>query len=317
MQILAADIGGTRARLMLAEVVDGGFVELRRQQLASADFSGVAPLLDAFLHPGDAPQLACLAVAGPVGDQRVQLTNLPWQLDGRALAGLHGIKHFHLLNDFAAQAHGLPLLAGSELHTLQAGTPQAAGVRALLGPGTGLGMALLAPGTPPQVLASEGGHAGFAPQDAEQLTLCQHFLELHGHCSLELLLCGAGLERLHAFLHPQTPALPAAAIGAAALAGETLALATARLFVRLLLGAAADLALTSLARGGLYLGGGIAPRLLPLLCEPAALAAFHSRPPMQDLLRSIPLHVVRDDFLGLRGAAQVAATMACRSAGNE
>lgn len=317
MQILAADIGGTRARLMLAEVVDGGFVELRRQVLASADFAGLPDLLAAFLQPGDAPQLACVAVAGPVSGQRARMTNLPWQLDAGELAGCHGIARVHLLNDFAAQAHGLPLLQRDELCVLQAGTSQSdgqqpGGLRALLGAGTGLGMALLTGDTPAQVLPSEGGHAGFAPQDAEQLALCQHLLQRHARVSVEMLLSGAGLQNIFGFVAGRSDTPAPAAITAAALAGDSTAVACLQLFSRIYLSAAANLGLTVLASGGVYLGGGIAPRILPFLQQQAGL--FSDKPPMTALLQGMPLQVVLDEFLGLRGAALLASRLVRESA---
>jgi len=315
MLFLAADIGGTRARLLLGRSHGDGWQPVRQQTLASREHPDFASLLQAFLLPGERPLAACLALAGPLDGERLRLTNLPWMLDADALAGRFGLRRVQLLNDFAAQAHGLALLRPEQLCVLQPGAAQPDGVRALLGAGTGLGMALLA-GTPaqPLVLPSEGGHADFAPQDEQQLALLRQLLARHERVSLELLLSGRGLARLYAFLagQPEDAAgLPdAAQISAAAAAGEALAGATLELFARLYAAAAGNLALTGLARGGVYLCGGIAPKILPFLQRPAVREAFCAKPPMRALLERIPLQVVLDEYLGLRGAAQVAARLA-------
>ncbi|MBV2135053.1 glucokinase [Pseudomonas sp. MAP12] len=315
MIILAADIGGTQARLLLGECEGDGWRELRRQTLSSRDYPDFDTLLQTFLQPGERPLAACIALAGPIENQRVRMTNLPWQLDAAELAGRFGLRQVRLLNDFSAQAHGLALLRREDLCTLQAGEPQADGVRALLGAGTGLGMALLA-GSPkrPLVLSSEGGHADFAPQDEQQLALWQQLRAEHGRVSLELLLSGHGLERLYRFIADQgageASPLDARGISRMAAAGAAPACAALDLFARLYASAAGNLALTGLARGGVYLCGGIAPKILPFLQQPHVCEAFCSKPPMHELLQRIPLHVVLDEYLGLRGAAQVAARLA-------
>ena len=311
MIFLSADIGGTQARLLLGECSGRDWRVCRQQTLPSHAFADFEGLLDAFLQAGERPQVACIAVAGPIEHGRAQMTNLPWRLDAERLAARFGMRRVMLINDFTAQAHGLPLLRAEDLHTLQAGEPEPTGVRALLGAGTGLGMALLA-GTPdsPLVLGSEGGHADFAPADDQQLELCKALRARHGRVSLELLLSGGGLERLHAFLagRPQ-PTLDARQISAAAAQGEPQAVATLELFARIYASAAGNLALTALPYGGVYLCGGIAPKMLAFLDRAEVREAFCAKPPMRALLQRIPLHVVLDEHLGLRGAAQVAAQL--------
>lgn len=315
MIFLSADIGGTQARLLLGQCDGDGWRVLRRQTLPSRSYPDFDTLLKTFLLPGERPQSACIALAGPIQDGRGQMTNLSWQLDTAELAGRFGLRRVQLINDFSAQAHGLPLLRSEDLCTLQAGEAQADGVRALLGAGTGLGMALLA-GAPerPLVLPSEGGHADFAPQDEQQLALWQSLRAEHGRVSLELLLSGHGLERLYRFIagQPTNPpaALDARQISAAAAAGDPLARTTLELFARLYASAAGNLALTGLPRGGVYLCGGIAPKILSFLEQPQVREVFCNKPPMRALLERIPLHVVLDEHLGLRGAAQVAAHLA-------
>ena len=321
MIILAADIGGTQARLLLAEVQGSQWQPVRQAVLPSQTFASLQELLTQFLEPGEQPQSACLALAGPIHQQQVQLTNLPWQVDASELSHQLHIPRLQLLNDFAAQAHGLPLLPDTARYTLQAGTLQAGtshlGTRAMLGAGTGLGMALLAGSAEqPQVLASQGGHADFAPTDEQQIELLQFLRRHYPRVSLELLLCGRGLSRLYAFFTAQAaddPELPdARQISQLAEQGDGAAQQSLQLFARLLGSAAGNLALTSLAEGGVYLSGGIAPKILPYLQQPAVLQAFFDKPPMHELLASIGLHVVLDELLGLRGAAQVALQLARR-----
>ncbi|MDR2092972.1 MAG: glucokinase [Azoarcus sp.] len=314
--ILAADIGGSRARLLLARAGQHGWRELCRRETPSAAHDGIEPLIaDILAETGETPAAACIAVAGPLEHHRVHMNNLPWIVDGEHLAARFSISRVRLINDFAAQAHGLACLDGDDTLTLCAGDPDPEGVRALLGAGTGLGMAVLA-GTPqtPLILPSQGGLADFAPRDARELALCETLLASHGRVSLEMLLSGHGIERLYRFvsgLPPEAPlARDTAAITAAALAGDTLAAEALRLFARLLAAAAGNLALTVLPRGGLYLSGGIAPRILPFLREPAVAETFLAHPSMSAVLARIPLHAVRDESLGLKGAARIASGLA-------
>ncbi|MDR1424644.1 MAG: glucokinase [Azoarcus sp.] len=319
--VLAADIGGTRARLLLARARGGDFHVLRQHECASAQ-ACIEDLVAAFLREeggGEQPLAACLALAGPVDGRCVRMTNLPWSVDADRLAACFGLRQVRLINDFAAQAHGLAGLAADGLTVLQPGAPEAVGVRVLIGAGTGLGMAVLSGGLEsPTVLPSQGGLADFAPRDARELALCAALLAHHGRVSLEMLLSGHGIERIHRFVAglPPDAALDvdAAGIAAAARAGEVTALETMRFFVLLLAETAANVALATLARGGVYLTGGIAPRVLAFLLEPGVVAAFRSHPCMGEVLSRIPLYVVCDEALGLKGAARVAARMVCDGA---
>ena len=312
--ILAADLGGTQSRLLLAEQQGNALQTLRQTTLQSRNYPSVEALLEDFLQAGERPHSACIAAAGPVVHERIQLTNLPWQLDAAHIAQQFGISRVRLLNDFAAQTFALPFLQPHQLCTLQTGSTDAQGIRALMGAGTGLGMALLA-GSQIQALAlpSQGGHADFAPQDEQQIELLRYLLPVYGRVSLELLLSGSGVTRLYAFLGRlpvNDPDLPDAhAISLAAAAGDALADQTLRLFARLYGAAAGNLALTSLAGGGVYLSGGIAPKMLPYLQQPEVLAAFCQKEPMQSLLESIALNVVLDEHLGLHGAVWLAARL--------
>jgi glucokinase len=247
-------------------------------------------------------------------NEQLQMTNRPWQLDAAAISRQFGIARVRLMNDFTAQAYALPHLASHQLCTLQAGKAQENRRRALIGAGTGLGMALLASSEgQPLALASQGGHADFAPRDQQQIDLLHFLLPTCRRVSLEMLLSGQGLTRLYAFISQRAPGDPdlpdAHAISLAADAGEIPAIEALQLFARLYAAAAGNLALTSLPFGGLYLSGGIAPKMLAYLQHGEFRAAFCDIPPMQAVLESIPVHVVLDEFLGLHGAMQVAAQL--------
>jgi glucokinase len=308
--VLAADIGGSRARLLLAELCTGGWRARRSAEFASADYPDIETLISAFVRADERPAAACLAVAGPLDGQRVRMTNLPWGLDGAQIARHLGIRRVRLVNDFAAQGAGLACLEADGLCTLCGGQVQRDGVKALIGAGTGLGLAVVAGG---QVLGSEGGHVDFAPRNQDELALLAALLPFYQRVSLETLLSGAGITRLYRFvagLAPESPlAHDAAAIGALARDGDALSCAALRLFARLLVAAAGNLALTVLAYGGVYLSGGIAPRILPFLRAPEVVETFHTHPRMAAVLEKIPLYVVTDEHLGLKGAAQIAVGM--------
>lgn len=312
MLFLAADIGGTRARLLLGQWhSDGSWQTVRQKELASRDYPSLSVLLHDFLTEHEKPPVACLALAGPVAHNRCQLTNLSWLVDGPTLQQEMGFEQVLLLNDFVAQAHGLRVLKPEQRITLQEGEPDPNAPCALIGAGTGLGMAVV---HQQQVLSSEGGHADFPALDDQQWALRKWLHALYGRVSLETIISGKGIERLHVFLGG-APAEAALISELATVQKDPQAIATLSLFARMYAAAASNLALNSLALGGVYLGGGIAPRILPFLRQPETLAAFHHRTPMQSLLERIPLYVVLDDYLGLRGAAEVAARLAHQHGG--
>ncbi|WP_137820382.1 glucokinase [Pseudomonas sp. 2FG] len=317
MIFLAVDVGGTHARLLLGEPCATGWRRVRQQSFLAHEYPGLQALLELFLAAGERPAAACIAVAGPVQGSRVSMTNLPWRLDASLIGQQFGIPTVRLLNDFAAQTYALEALPASDLCTLQQGQPEPEGVRALLGAGSGLGMAMqVRCGGHWQALASQGGLADFAPLDAQQLALCQALQSAYGRASQELLLSGPGLERIYGFLcgagvQLREAAPNARAISRAAERGEPLAAAALALFARIYGACAGNLALLSLARGGVYLSGGIAPKILGFLQSPAVVEAFVNKPPLRELLESIPLHVVLNEQLGLFGAATLAAQL-CR-----
>jgi glucokinase len=317
--LLAADIGGTKSRLAI--FADGGSPRepLVEEVLPSSRFGGIEPLIREFLRKtGRSPERVCLAVAGPVIGGRVALTNLPWIADAGQIRRAFGFQSAVLLNDLAATARAVPLLKPGELHSLNAGDPAAGGAIALIAPGTGLGEAFLTwDGARYREYASQGGHADFAPGSPLEIELLRKFLTETDHVSYELFCSGPGIGRLYGFLRGKgaeeptwlavrlaEAADPAPIVVEAALAGTAdLCVRTVRLFVSILGAEAGNLALKTLAVGGVYLGGGIVPRIVPFLEEGPFLAAFRRKGPMADLLFRIPVQVILEPRAALIGAA--------------
>lgn len=312
MNILCGDIGGTHCRLALARVA-GAHVSLERvARYRNADFPDLLAILADFLGHHGHGLACCLAVAGPTDGRQVRFTNLDWTVDAEALAARFGFSRARLVNDFAAVGWGLAALGGQDLASLQPGSALAGAPRVALGAGTGLGVSLVAwHGDHFRPLPSEGGHIGFAPTHPEQDRLLVFLRGLYGRASVERILSGPGLEDLYRFcrqdrgLAPRD--LPAQAVSQAGLAGtDPAARAALDLFVAIYGQTAGDLALAARAQGGVYLAGGIAPKLLPALQDGAFLAAFRAKGRFADWMHQVPVHVVLDPDLGLKGAALAA-----------
>jgi glucokinase len=318
--ILAGDVGGTNFRLALFPDEGGAGEPAWRATYASRGADWRELVRRACREAGVAPvAAAAVAVAGPVLDGEAALTNLGWRISSAELAQELGLARAPLLNDLEAAAHGLAVLAPAQLHGLQTGEERR-GHRVLCSPGTGLGEAAAVwDGRRHLPLASEGGHATFAPLDDDDRALSDFLAERHGHVSQERVLSGPGLVALYEFHHrrdglDESPALTRAlahgegpaAITRAAHAGEELARRTLTHFARLLGAEAANLALKFLAQGGVYLGGGIPPRILAFLDTPAFREGFLAKGRMRALLAHYPVRVVLDPDCALRGAAQAA-----------
>jgi glucokinase len=325
--ILAGDIGGTKTLLAL---FDDGAPRFERRYRSGefASFDAVLERLldDAKAELGMKPVIdrGCLGVAGPVIGQRSDVTHLPWTLDADRLAERFAIQRMALLNDFAASAHGIDALTREDVVTLQSGSLLPNAPRVLIGAGTGLGVAyLLHDGRQYRVFASEGGHTGFAPRDARQNALWHTLHEAYGRVEAEHVVSGPGLERIYRHVRGLPPAAPArdtmketpapespAAIVRAALEqGELLALEALDLFVDCYGAVAGDQALNLVARGGVYVAGGVAPKILARIVSGRFIAAFNDKGAFAELTRSMPVHVVMNERLGLLGAARVAASL--------
>ncbi len=330
MRVLAGDIGGTKTLLAVAQC-DGRRVRLlTAQRYESGAWPGLVEMAREFLitYPETASgiEAACFAVAGPViedeAGERAKVTNLSWEVDSRTLAHALGIARLRLINDFQGVGYGVEALAAQDLATLQAGAPRPRGTRAVLGAGTGLGQGLLVwcQGHY-EALATEGGHVDFAPTDELQMELLRYLRGKYARVSVERVLSGPGLAEIYRFLCTReapgggeavaaTPPDPAAISLAALAASDRIAVAALELFVRIYGAQAGNLALGVMATGGVYLAGGIAPKIIAKLEDGAFLEAFNDKGRMGAITRQIPVHVILNPEVGLLGAALAASRLA-------
>lgn len=327
-KVLAGDIGGTKTRLAIIEVDGTHLSTVREVSFPSRNFAAFDDLLDDFLKGVQAPAHAAFGIAGPVQDRSVRVTNLPWVIEADVTQQRFGFVSCDLLNDLEAVAYGLPALGETDMLTLQDGDPDASGNQAVIAAGTGLGEAgLYWDGSRHHPYATEGGHTSFSPQNELEMELLRYLQGLYGHVSWERVVSGMGLLDLHNFLRGyRQVAVPqwlgdemregdaAAAISNAALGGkDDLCVETLEIFVQLYGAEAGNLALKSMSRGGLYLGGGIAPKILPLLQRDTFMRAFLRKGRMRPLLEAMPVRVILNDRVALYGPALSAA----RSAGTK
>jgi glucokinase len=307
--IVVGDVGGTHTRFALAERSgnDWRFVRLEQQ----ATVPQVAAALSRYLETAGRPALsgAAFCGAGPVlADGSIRLTNIDARLEPAELAAAAGVPRALLVNDFEAVAHAIPHLPAAALATCGSGVAVPTAPRVVLGPGTGLGVAVCAPSADGwSVIAGEGGHADLAPVDDEELEAWQRLRERHGRVSLEMALSGPGLEQLYTAIGPGG-ALRAPEIADAAWRGDDAAARAIRLFTRWLGRVAGNLALTAAARGGVYLAGGIIPSWGSRFDAEVFRTAFEDKPPHSEWLRGIPCHVVQYPQPGLYGLAILSAT---------
>jgi glucokinase len=313
---IAGDIGGTKTLLRIS-AANG--VPLLQKSYSSADFPGLEEILGEFLREAGTSNVAaaCFALAGPVSGRQVKLTNLPWEVDADALAARFAISRVSLINDFEAVGHGIAALQPGDLLTLQPGEPQAQGVRVVVGAGTGLGVAWLSWMNGEYVVhPSEGGHVDFAPADTMQYALLQYLQQRHGHVSYERIVSGPGLVAIFEFLRDSGLASPSAQLVAAMGEGdaaaaitrfaqqsdEPIAQMTLDLFVRIYGSFVGNLALIALPRGGIYVAGGIAAKIVATMQRGDFMRAFHDKGRYTGLLASMPLYIVTNSQVGLLGA---------------
>lgn len=322
--ILAGDIGGTKTTLALYPA--GGAAPftvkqpLRQATFASADYATFEAIVTEFLAGAPEPiAAASFGVAGPVFEGEAKITNLPWTINARRLGADLGGARVTLLNDVEATACGLAHLDAEDFAPLNAGTPQTDGTMAVVAPGTGIGIAFLVwTGHGYRALPSEGGHVSFAPRTPDEYALMTFLQARFGHVSVERVASGTGIANIYEYLaatgrYPIPVALrtelaaaddPTPIIVRAALEGTTpLCTATLDLFVHVLGNVVGNVALMLLATGGIYLGGGMPPRLLARLRQPDFHAAVCDKGRFGDFCRRIPLHVVLDAEAALHGAA--------------
>ena len=321
--ILAGDIGGTKTNIALVEAsVDGGGLGkvVAQQTYHSAEYESLEAILKLFIagHKQEITH-ACFGVAGPVIEGEVKTPNLAWDVSAHTVREALGIEHVRLLNDLEATAYGIGALQPSQLYTLNRGELRPEGNRALIAAGTGLGMAGIIRHQGHYLPSpSEGGHTDFAPRGAVEIALLNYLAEKYGeHVSYERVLSGPGLFDIYRFLRdrkyaPEPDWLAAeiksgheaAAISGAALAGKSeLAVRALDMFVHIYGAMAGNLALLMVATAGLYVGGGIAPKILEKIKDGTFMRAFTNKGRLSAFNADIPVHVILDDKTALYGAA--------------
>ncbi|HTM11223.1 MAG TPA: glucokinase [Verrucomicrobiae bacterium] len=317
--ILAGDIGGTKTNIAVFSVENGRLVERNKKTYPSKNYPSLEAVLKDFTAENAAPiTAASFGVAGPVVGETVKTPNLPWFVDGRAVARALGLKTVALLNDLEAAGYGAGILDKSEFKILNAGSFDPQANMGFIAAGTGLGEAILYPVAGRyRVLASEGGHADYAARTALEIEMLAHLAARFGHVSYERVVSGPGLVNIYNFLkdsgrfaEPQwlknrlAEGDPAAAISHAGLVGEAeICVEALDLFVSSYGAEAGNLALRAKALGGVYVGGGIAPKIVDKLADGAFMRAFIDKGRYAELLARVPVQIVLNDEAALRGAA--------------
>jgi glucokinase len=320
--ILAGDIGGTHARLAFFDVSNGHFSLISASVFPSREYTGLDEIVSKFVDATNVhPESACFGVAGPVRNGRVEASNLPWVIESNRLADELRIKKAVLINDVEANAWGIPTLDPKDVVSLNQVKGAPAGNQAVIAAGTGLGEAgMYWDGVQHHVFACEGGHGDFAPRNELEMDLLRYLRARFGHVSYERIVSGPGLLNVFHFLRDSGRGTepkwlaeemlhsdPAAAISKAALEGKCpLSEQALDLFVSIYGAEAGNLALKIMATGGVYLGGGIAPKIVPKLSGPLFMQAFVCKGRMQPLLETMPVKVITNDKTALLGAARCA-----------
>jgi glucokinase len=323
--LLAGDIGGTKTLLGLFDAMTARPRPVLVRAFGTLDFPDLPSMIAEFTKEADdaraahgAIDRACFGVAGPVLDDTVKVTNVPWFVDGRAVASMLGLGRVALLNDLEALAHAVPVLRESETHALQEGEALRGGSIGLIAAGTGLGQAMLHNIDGRFVpLASEAGHADFSARTEREIALTRDLTARYGRADVEHVISGRGLVNIHRVAHKgpcaagvdlDAPSAPAA-ISTAALERQCDGcVETLDIFVEAYGAEAGNLALRSVSTGGLYIGGGIAPKILPALTTGLFMRAFRAKPPLDPMLRAMPVRVILNAESGLLGAAVFAAS---------
>jgi glucokinase len=318
--VLAGDIGGTKTLIGAFERDPRRPRSRAARTYATLDHHALPDIIDHFLRdaaidPKDVA-MACFGVAGPVIDEAADLTNVPWRVDARAVARTFGFSTVRLLNDLEAMAYAVPVLEPSELHVLQAGTPKKDGHIAIIAAGTGLGEAMLHRVDGRWVASpTEAGHSDFAARTEREITLLRDLTNRYGRADNEHVVSGRGLINIHRVSHatPCTAVIDlydpnaAAMISSAAIERRCAGcVETLDLFVEAYGAESGNLGLRSVATAGVFIGGGIAPKILPAMTTGAFVAAFCAKPPLDAMMRAMPVSIILNDEAGLLGAAAFA-----------
>ncbi len=322
--LLAGDLGATNTRLGLFKRNDARPTEVVSRDFPTTGYPGLAPMIDEFLKENNTPvgdiEAACVGAAGPVINQRVHPTNISWYIDAADTMRATGLQRLHLLNDVEVMAHSVKALLPSELHVLQQGTRNPDGNAVLLTAGTGLGTGMLInidrkwyPSP------SEGGHTDFAARTPREIELLQELTRIHGRAHIELIVSGPGIVNVARFTSQgkskvfeqaqNAKELPALIARAALDKTDPACVEALDLWMAVYGAASGNLAMTCVATGGVYLGGGIPPKILPAFKNGIFMDAFLAKSPMETLMRSMPVMIILNDQAGLLGAAVFASEM--------
>jgi glucokinase len=328
--ILAGDVGGTKVHLALYDFTKGSLQHTRDERFPAKDYSGLEEIVKEFLG-ADEVTSACFGVPGPVRDGRLRLTNLPWTLDSRELSQNLKIQHIFLINDLEANGYGIAELKSDQIYTLSEGDPGQTGNRALIAAGTGLGEGILIwNGKQHTPYPSEGGHTDYAPRNEDEIDLLRYLKQKYnGRISFERVVAGMGITNIYDFLRDvrgmEEPAWlrdrlasedPNAVITELGLSGKSeLCEKTLDMYVSAYGAEAGNLALKILSVGGLYIGGGIAPRILDKLKDGTFMRSFTDKGRLSQLLINMPVRVILESRAALLGAAAYAEARAAELSG--
>jgi glucokinase len=321
--LLAGDVGGTKTSLALFDTEGGPRRPLQEAKFPSEQYPDLEAIVEEFLSQGDEePNFACFGVAGPVVEGRATITNLSWTIEEEQLADALNFDQVLLINDLVSIANAIPLMEQEDLHTLNDREPEFEGAIGIVAPGTGLGEAFLTwNGTRYEAHPSEGGHTDFAPADELQIGLLRYLQDIYGHVSWERVCAGVGIPNIYAYLKASGAASEPAWLAdeLASVQDATpvivnhalesnepceLCVATVRTFVSILGAETGNMALKVLATGGVYLGGGIPPRIVRFLDDGRFMDAFQRKGRLGGLARSLPVHVILNPDAALLGAAR-------------
>jgi glucokinase len=335
--ILAGDVGGTKVHLALYNFANGRLQPVRDEKFPAHEFASLDDVVNKFLADGKEPReglvAACFGCPGPVRDGRLKLTNLPWTLDARDLQRSLSMEHIFLINDLEANGYGIPELAEDKVFTLHAGDSASVGHRGLVSAGTGLGECLLIWDTKLRrhvPIPSEGGHCDFAARNEREVRLLNYLrTTLHGRVSFERVVSGLGIKNVYEFLRdsekmeepdwlrkrmagedPNVVIGQCGEDGSSDICAETLSMFAAAFGAE-----AGNVALKVLAMGGMYLGGGIAPKILKTMQKGEFVEAFLDKGRMSPLLETIPVRIILDETCALLGAAAFAESRAAELSG--
>jgi glucokinase len=326
MTVLAGDIGGTKTLLAIADVEPGKYDVKFEKRYVSADYENLAPMVKEFLEEAKSSidftvENACFGIAGPVKGKIAKATNLPWEMNSDDMAKDLGFKKILLVNDFQSVGYAVEVLSGSDIVTLQEGSAQEDAARVVIGAGTGLGHGLLVwTGSHYEVLASEAGHVVFGPVNDLEVELLEYLRGKFGQVSYERVASGRGLFNIYSFLRDsgkgqETSELkdaiaegdPSAAVSQFAMQNkDEMAVKALDMFCQIYGRQAGNMALTCMANGGVFVGGGVAPRIIDKLTDGTFITAFNNNDKMDYLLKEMPVKVIINANVGLIGSAVAA-----------